>query len=111
MMLTGILIAGIAVLLGNSHAARAARAAAAHSDDGDAVAELGAARGPLIVGGLTVTTLILLAWPQPSARVYGAACLLFVLYAGTVVTLSSTTGWGAPRCGISGLRRRTTPDV
>lgn len=106
MIVTGLIIAGLAVLMGDSHVARALRASRRHAPDADAVGELRAARAPLIIGGILVTALLVLAWPQPSGRVYAAAFALIAFFVAAVIALSSQTRWAKSfRAGVGRLWR------
>jgi hypothetical protein len=95
MIATGLIIAGIAILFGQSHAARAARGWATRHGDIDRVAETRAGRWPLIGGGIFVTTLLVLAWPQPGARIYAVAAIILIVYIAAVVLASSSQAWAA----------------
>lgn len=104
MMVVGLAVAGVAVALGQSHAAQAIRGWRTHRSDIDAAAELRAATRPLILGAILVTMLVLLAWPQPSPRVYGAAFLVVAAYIGVILLLSSSAEWAvAGRERVSGV--------
>jgi hypothetical protein len=97
MMAVGLVVAGLAVLAGNSHAARAIRAVR-HRDLGtDAVEELRAARAPMIAVGLVVTSLILLGWPQPGTRVYVTAGLVYAAFVAGILLLTSDAAWARER--------------
>ena len=111
MLVIGLLIAGIAVLAGDSHIARALRSARHGERDAEAVSELRAARGSLIVGAVLVTALILLAWPEPSTRVYVAAFALALFFVAAVVAFSSDAEWAVSfRRSIGRLwRQRPAP--
>ncbi|HEX5480707.1 MAG TPA: hypothetical protein VFY79_13405 [Dehalococcoidia bacterium] len=101
MIVGGLIIAGLAVLAGDSHVARALRSSRKSAPGEDAVAELRAARGALVIGGVLVTALVVLAWPEPSGRVYAAAFALIAFFIAALIALSSETNWAKSfRAGI-----------
>jgi hypothetical protein len=102
MIAVGLVIAGVAVLAGESHAARAARGWATNRGDVDRVGETRAARWPLIGGSIFIATLLVLAWPQPDARVYSVVAVILAVFIGAVVLASSGDAWATNARGRIG---------
>lgn len=106
----GGLIALGAVLAGDSRLAVAVRGNV-RRNDGEAPAgfadEVRQAAPLLHVGGLVVGALVLLAWPEPTNRVYVTTLFLLAAYFAGIWTLTSDSSWAASaREHIDGVWQR-----
>jgi hypothetical protein len=98
MMLIGLLIAGVAALFGQTALARAVRS----GGRGPGVqAELREAAPALRIGALAVGALVLIAWPDPSRRVYVTAFFLLAVFLAVLWIITTESEWG------TSLRERT----
>ena len=109
-MLMGLLIAGIAALFGPTVLARAIRSAARRQGappDADLRTELQESATALRVGVLAIGALVLLAWPEPSTRVYVTAFALIGAFVAGLWIITSESEWaGSARDRIgSGWQR------